>query len=259
MTQAYFATNGQNNITSGYGRREANNSSSFHQGIDYVPNPAIGSTIYMDEMVEGVVAKVDFQPNGAGNWIYINKNNGEGLSYFHLDKIYVKVGQKVYINTPLGTSGNSGKTTGPHIHHERHRKSGDWNSHYNFKVVLRPTNLPISKNSMNSFNNLINQHRDDVRKAGVDIDSWWRSAGEKEFIYRLGVLGRSDVLRSHIAGLDLKQWYVTHGAKEYQRFSGNIWKAPRPASKTVINNLNEDAKNALRSIKNTANTILNKI
>ena len=63
----------------------------------------------------GKVKKTEKQPNG-GNVIYLEHNDGTISCYAHLDKILVKKGQKVSLGQQIGTMGNSGKTTGMHLH-----------------------------------------------------------------------------------------------------------------------------------------------
>jgi murein DD-endopeptidase MepM/ murein hydrolase activator NlpD len=56
--------------------------------------------------------------DGGGNWLQINHSNGLKTRYLHFSKIFIKLGQKVYRNTPLGIIGTSGSSTGKHLHFE---------------------------------------------------------------------------------------------------------------------------------------------
>lgn len=53
-----------------------------------------------------------------GNYIDINHENGYMTRYAHLNKVYVKVGERVNEGTCIGTIGDSGNTTGRHLHFE---------------------------------------------------------------------------------------------------------------------------------------------
>ncbi|AVH85353.1 hypothetical protein RsoM2USA_425 [Ralstonia phage RsoM2USA] len=61
--------------------------------------------------------------NGYGNVVYIGHKNGAGVAlcvtkYAHLEKIYVKVGDRVYGGQPVGHEGKTGIGTGKHLHFE---------------------------------------------------------------------------------------------------------------------------------------------
>ena len=56
----------------------------------------------------------------AGNYIIIEHNNGYKTVYMHLSKRHVKKGQKVKLGQLIAKSGNTGRTSGPHLHYEIH-------------------------------------------------------------------------------------------------------------------------------------------
>lgn len=83
-----------------------------HFGIDYaIPmnTPVISSG-------EGIVKKVTNDPIGYGKHIVIDHGDGYETVYAHLNEMKVEVGQKVKQRDVIGLSGNSGKSTGPHLH-----------------------------------------------------------------------------------------------------------------------------------------------
>lgn len=96
-------------FTSGYGQRWGR----AHQGID-MAGP-VGTPIFATG--DGVVTYAGWQ-RGYGNLIKIQHELGTETRYGHLSKIRVKVGQKVSRNSLIGDMGNTGRSTGPHLHYE---------------------------------------------------------------------------------------------------------------------------------------------
>lgn len=86
----------------------------FHNGID-ICGP-IGIGIYATG--DGVVARVDKSKKGYGNNIIIDHGYGYRTRYAHLNSINVKKGDKVKRGQEIGTMGNTGKSTAPHLHYE---------------------------------------------------------------------------------------------------------------------------------------------
>jgi len=107
-------------VSSPYGMREdpINNKPAFHEGIDISAN--VGSPVYAT--ASGTVVKIMYSKYGYGNRILIKHNYGFETLYAHLsDRIVVKKGQWVNKNQLIGSVGNSGKSTGPHLHYEIHK------------------------------------------------------------------------------------------------------------------------------------------
>ncbi len=84
-----------------------------HQGID-LAGP-VGTPVYATG--DGVVIFAGWQ-RGYGNVIKLQHAMGTETRYSHLSKIRVKAGQKVSRNSLIGDMGNTGRSTGPHLHYE---------------------------------------------------------------------------------------------------------------------------------------------
>ena len=88
-----------------------------HNGIDF--GAPIGSTVVA--ALDGVVTLTrggDGWNGGYGNYIVIKHSNGTQTLYAHLSNISVNQGQTVNKGQMIGRSGNSGQSTGPHLHFE---------------------------------------------------------------------------------------------------------------------------------------------
>ncbi len=87
----------------------------FHRGIDFRANR--GTPVYAT--ADGIVSFV--QPRnigGFGRVIKIQHNFGFETTYAHLNKTNVKIGDIVKKNQQIALSGNSGRSSGPHLHYE---------------------------------------------------------------------------------------------------------------------------------------------
>ncbi|KIE64252.1 Cell wall endopeptidase, family M23/M37 [Candidatus Riesia pediculischaeffi PTSU] len=84
-----------------------------HKGID-LPMP-VGTSVL--SVANGTVFTAKYS-NIAGYFIVIHHKNRLITKYMHLFKLLVKPGQKVKKGERIGLSGNTGRTTGPHLHYE---------------------------------------------------------------------------------------------------------------------------------------------
>ena len=85
-----------------------------HSGVDFALKP--GNPIYATG--DGVVESVKFEFFGYGNSVVINHGFGYKTRYAHLKSIGVVEGMKVKRGECVGESGNSGRSSGPHLHYE---------------------------------------------------------------------------------------------------------------------------------------------
>lgn len=86
----------------------------YHSGMDFAMKA--GNPIYATG--DGVVESVDFMFYGYGNQVVINHGFGYKTRYAHMSKVFVVEGMKIKRGECIGQVGNSGKTTGPHLHYE---------------------------------------------------------------------------------------------------------------------------------------------
>jgi murein DD-endopeptidase MepM/ murein hydrolase activator NlpD len=86
-----------------------------HEGIDLAA--PYGTPVVAP--AAGLVERVTVQ-TGYGNVLEIDHGNGVETKYAHLSRIDVHVGQHVTRGQPIAAVGNSGLSTGPHLHYEVH-------------------------------------------------------------------------------------------------------------------------------------------
>lgn len=104
-------------LSSGYGHRHDPFTSNqrFHRGLDYsVPT---GTPILAT--ADGTVAKL-VRERGFGMMIRLDHGNRVSTTYAHMSEWHVKSGQKVTRGQVIGLSGNTGRSTAPHLHYEVH-------------------------------------------------------------------------------------------------------------------------------------------
>lgn len=102
-------------LSSGFGKRKApkKGASTYHKGIDWAT--PVGTAVYASS--GGTVVTAGWG-RGYGNVVMIQHPDGKQTRYGHLSKILVKNGQTVSQGQKIALSGNTGVSTGPHIHFE---------------------------------------------------------------------------------------------------------------------------------------------
>ncbi|MDW5377542.1 peptidoglycan DD-metalloendopeptidase family protein [Halomonas sp. HP20-15] len=85
-----------------------------HRGTDF----AMRTGSVVEAPADGRVIKTAFQAGGAGNYLVIRHDNGYKTRYMHLSKSLVKEGERVTMGQKIALSGNTGGSTGPHLHYE---------------------------------------------------------------------------------------------------------------------------------------------
>lgn len=86
----------------------------MHRGVDLKAN--IGDTIYA--AFNGKVRLTKFDRGGYGFFVVVRHDNGMETVYGHLSRFLVKQNQHVRSGQPIALSGNTGRSTGPHLHFE---------------------------------------------------------------------------------------------------------------------------------------------
>ena len=102
-------------LSSGFGSRSrpTKGASTYHKGIDWAT--PTGTAVVAS--CGGTVARAGWG-SGYGYVVYINHPDGRQTRYGHLSKILVSAGQTVSQGQKIALSGNTGVSTGPHIHFE---------------------------------------------------------------------------------------------------------------------------------------------
>ncbi|WP_075602339.1 M23 family metallopeptidase [Saccharicrinis aurantiacus] len=123
----------------------------FHYGMDFTAST--GTEVYATG--DGKVSKVTKQSIGYGKRIEIDHGFGYKTLYAHLNDFNVKKGQKVKRGDVIGYVGNSGTSTGPHLHYEVMVKNKKVNpTHYYFNDLTADEYqemIRISSNSNQTF------------------------------------------------------------------------------------------------------------
>ena len=103
-------------LYSGYGMRihPIHKIKKMHYGIDFTAPK--GTPIYATG--NGKVSKVTKSRSGYGNRVMIEHGYGYKTLYAHMNTIDVKRGEKVKKGDIIGTVGNTGSSTAPHLHYE---------------------------------------------------------------------------------------------------------------------------------------------
>lgn len=105
-----------NRMASGYGLRTdpIYKITKFHAGMDFTAS--IGTDVHVTG--DGTVETVNYSYGGYGNEVIVNHGYGYKTRYAHLYNFSARVGEKVKRGDIIGKVGNTGKSTGPHLHYE---------------------------------------------------------------------------------------------------------------------------------------------
>ncbi|WP_233119125.1 murein DD-endopeptidase MepM [Aggregatibacter actinomycetemcomitans] len=87
-----------------------------HKGVDF----AMPTGTPVIAPADGTVEKIAYQAYGAGRYVVLRHSREYQTVYMHLSRPLVKVGQTVKKGERIALSGNTGGSTGPHLHYEFH-------------------------------------------------------------------------------------------------------------------------------------------
>ncbi len=97
-------------ITSAFGERDG----SIHEGVDIAAEEGTP----LKALMSGTVTTVEYEDNGYGHYVVVTCPNGEKYLYAHCSKINVKAGDTVTAGDRIALVGNTGRSTGSHLHFE---------------------------------------------------------------------------------------------------------------------------------------------
>ncbi len=97
-------------VTSTFGPR----SGSMHEGTDF--RARTGTPIYA--VGPGTVAYAGARISGYGKMVVLKHGNGVSTVYAHNSKLFVKQGQRIQTGQKIANAGNTGRSSGPHLHFE---------------------------------------------------------------------------------------------------------------------------------------------
>lgn len=113
-----ISNNDLSRTSSGFGYRihPIYNVKKLHNGMDFVA--PIGTDIHAT--ADGIVIIASNSYYGYGKYVKIKHSDKYETAYAHLNEVKVKKGQKIKRGDIIGTLGNTGLSTGPHLHYEVH-------------------------------------------------------------------------------------------------------------------------------------------
>lgn len=117
--------------------------------VDFNRTDDLGDSVVA--AASGVIARVEnLGATSYGRWIEINHGNGYRTRYAHLETQIVSVGQQVKRGQPIGTLGNTGGSTGPHLHYEQRKDGVTQRAKFNLvEAVYYGTKNYTSQNACN--------------------------------------------------------------------------------------------------------------
>lgn len=151
-------------LSSGFGYRKdpINGRVSRHRGVDFALKP--GNPVYSTG--DGVVESVKFEFFGYGNQIVIDHGFGYKTRYAHMKSIGVTEGMKIKRGECIGLSGNSGKSTGPHLHYEVIYKGNQVNPANYFDLTITPEEYATMVQNTADLSEKITLHPSHQKKLG---------------------------------------------------------------------------------------------
>lgn len=167
-----------------------------HTGIDL----GMPENTKLRSLFDGKVENVYNHAGAIGNGVKIKTNDGSHIIYGHMNQVNVKVGDKLHSGDLIGLSGNTGNSTGPHLHFGMQNDKGAFINPTQFaeKVSDMSGDNPIIKNIFSPTNpigdHIIGRVKDKLRE----------EAASKTISIAMGVFdGVSDILVEVIGSISL--------------------------------------------------------
>ena len=133
-----------------------------HSGVDFALKP--GNPVYATG--DGVVESVKFEFFGYGNSVVIDHGFGYKTRYAHLKSIGVSEGMKVKRGECVGTSGNSGRSSGPHLHYEVLYKGNHVNPANYYDLTITPEEYSTMVQNTADASEKITMHPSHIKRKG---------------------------------------------------------------------------------------------
>ena len=133
-----------------------------HTGVDFALKP--GHPIYVTG--DGVVESVKFEFFGYGNSVVVNHGFGYKTRYAHLKSIGVAEGMKVKRGECIGISGNSGRSSGPHLHYEVIYKDRHVNPANYYDLTITPEEYSTMVQNIADSSERVTLHPSHKKKRG---------------------------------------------------------------------------------------------
>jgi len=152
LSKAYrrYPIDGRHYVTSPFNPRRVHPVTkriTHHNGTDF--RAKVGTKVY--SVGDGVVTRAAYHP-AAGNYIVIKHGRKYTSRFLHLSKILVHKGQRVEMGQLIAKTGNTGRSTGPHLHYEFHV--------YGRPVDAMKVKLPLSQEVPKKEKKAFNARRD---------------------------------------------------------------------------------------------------
>ena len=236
-------------VTSGFG---VDRKDHRHAGIDIRTREPIPLLATEDN---GKVIKVDNAGAGAaGKYVVVeyDRPNGEKFrcTYMHMSNIQVQTGQQVNSSTVLGLSGNTGRSTGAHLHFETARVSADGKvekinpCEYLARMTVA-ANMPVEVREKGTSKDLLAEYKaemtqDPIKQQQYDIqaeetlepDDWFKKLLMSDNQYMMA--GQGGDLFSKILEMMLMLWLVASQQQKDQPKAQQIQAAAEAALNRTI-------------------------
>lgn len=145
----------------GYRKDPFSKKTTKHNGVDF----AMKQGNYLYATGDGVVESVKFERFGYGHHVIIDHGFGYKTRYAHMDMIGVVEGMKIKRGECIGTSGNTGKSSGPHLHYEVIYKGAHVNPANYYDLTISKEEYAAMVQEVADASQWVTLHPGNVRKA----------------------------------------------------------------------------------------------